>query len=396
MRRLEVRASLLCLAIVLAASAATRADHPNAIVGEWDMRTKLGTRTIEAIMKLFLDDRDELAGTWTSRGLEVPLADVSFEDGTLRFTRTVGEQVLTFDGVVVDHEITGVFSSALGELSVTGGRRPEREPPRPAIGGGPTLLDGREQTFIVVGDSTSYAWPAILQDMLDEHAGGQRLYHVQNAVVGGSPVDRWIREPGDPYYEATFGAMQRDFFGEEAALRPNGQPEATMALCQQSLQRTRSSRGPVRTSNDAEGIRIGADALEKLSFQLRELGVERVVIGMHIYKEPVEPEVGNERFALKALLARGHDFVHEGPDVWSLTIDRHPDAFDEDGVHPNELGMKIMAAAWYRTLAGSDARDEIVDDMFDRSYDITEMMRHYLAWRAGHADGPPVTIEKSP
>ncbi len=52
-----------------------------------------------------------------------------------------------------------------------------------------TLLDGDEKSFVIVGYSTSYAWPAMLQDMLDEHAGGRRIYHVLNAVVGGSPVE---------------------------------------------------------------------------------------------------------------------------------------------------------------------------------------------------------------
>lgn len=43
-------------------------------------------------------------------------------------------------------------------------------------------LDGAEKTLLINGYSTSYAWPAMLQDMLDEHSGGSRVYHVASAL----------------------------------------------------------------------------------------------------------------------------------------------------------------------------------------------------------------------
>ena len=123
--------------------------------------------------------------------------------------------------------------------------------------------------------------------------------------------------------------------------------------------------------------------MEKLALRLRDTGVEQVIIGMHIYKKPVEPEVGNERFALKALLGRGHDFIHEGPDTWSLTIAQFPECYDDDELHPNELGMKIMAEAWYRCLAGEGAKQDIVDALYAKEYDVNTMMRNYMRWRRG-------------
>ncbi len=250
------------------------------------------------------------------------------------------------------------------------------------------LLDGTEKSLVVVGYSTSYAWPSMLQEMLDEHAGGQRTYHVLNAVVGGSPIGRWIASPDSEDYQATYAAMLRDFFDPEPRLRAD-QPAPTVAVVQQSLQRTPTPEtrlGPVVRADDKRGIEIGADALEKLASQLHDDGIERVYIGMHIYKDGYEPEIGNERFALDALLRRGHDFVFEGPDVWSLTIREHPEAFAEDGLHPNERGAKIMAAAWYRALAGGDAREEIVDAMVARDYDFDGLIREHLAWRRGGAE----------
>lgn len=253
-----------------------------------------------------------------------------------------------------------------------------------------SVLDGRKRSFIIVGYSTSYAWPAMLQDMLDAHTDGDRLYHVLNAVVGGSPVRTWIAEASTDAYERTFGAMVKDFFGPDARLRGDA-PEPTVALCQQSLQATRTRKGPVKTVDDLDGIRIGADALESLATHLNDEGVEKVYIAMHIYKEGYEPEVGNERFALKALLGRGHDFIFEGPDLWSLTIGRHPGAFTEDRLHPNEDGMKIMAEGWYRTIAGSDAREDVIEAMHDRDYDVEKMMREYRRWRR---DGNVATKKK--
>ena len=249
------------------------------------------------------------------------------------------------------------------------------------------VLDGVEKSFVLVGYSTSYAWPTMLQEMLDEHAGGQRTYHLLNAVIGGSPVGRWIADRSSEDYKDTYGLMIRDFFGDAARLRGDA-PPPTVAMLQQSLQRTPTPEtrlGPVTSVDDARGIEIGADALQKLIDQLRANGVGQAFIAMHIYKEGFEPEVGNERFALEALLNRGLEYIRPGPDVWSLTIGEHPAAFTEDRLHPNERGGKIMAEAWYRTLAGDQAQEAIIKAMHARDYDVDAMMNEYLAWRADGA-----------
>ena len=246
----------------------------------------------------------------------------------------------------------------------------------------PDWLNGQEKSIVVVGYSTSYAWPDMLQEMLDEHAGKPGVYHVLNAVAGGAAVEIWIAEPGTRDHERTIDAMVRDFFGDDPRLRGDA-PQPTIAICQQSLQFTRDLRGPVKEEHDMVGAEIGANALETLAMRLRELGIEHVIYGMHIYKKPVEPEVGNERIALARLISRGHDFISQGPDVWQVTRDGYPECFEEDGLHPNEEGMKLMAEGWYRALAGSSAREDIIERMRAREYDVQSMMRAYLAWRRG-------------
>lgn len=246
-------------------------------------------------------------------------------------------------------------------------------------GEAPRVLDGTEKTIVIVGYSTSFAWPAMLQDMLDDHFG-KRVVHVMNATVGGSPVERWIAEPGTRYHDRVFGAMVRDFFGPNPRLLGDA-PRPTIAVCQQSLQFTRTQRGPIADENDEEGIQIGADALETMARKLRELEIEQVWIAMHIYKKPIEPEVGNERLALRELLRRDHGYIFEGPDLWTITRDTWPDSFEDDGVHPNLLGTKLMAEHWYRALAGDDVKQDVIDRMHAREYDLRGMMRAYLDWR---------------
>jgi len=272
---------------------------------------------------------------------------------------------------------TALAVAVLALVPIGCGTRGDGDAAESRTGASESLLDGAEKSFVIVGDSTSYAWPQMLQEMLDEHSGGERRHHVLNAVVGGSPVSRWIAEPESDDYDDTFGAMVRDFFGPDARLRGDA-PEPTVALCQQSLQFIGTRRGPIPSADDAEGIRIGADALENLAIRLREQGIERVYVATHIYNEPVEPEVGNERLALSALLDRGHDFVFEGPDLWTPTRDAHPDAFSEDGIHPDQLGMKIMAEHWYRTLAGDGARQEVIDRLYATDHDIETLMTDYI------------------
>ncbi len=357
-----------------------------AVLGDWKMETEFGGQTIDATMTLSLTN-GALTGKWISMGREMELSGLDFDGRKLSFKRSLGSgQDLSYEGMVQGDKITGKYKGPFGELSSNGERPPgglaragagEKSPSAPA---GVSLLDGREKSFVVVGYSTSFAWPSMLQDMLNEHADGRHIYHVLNAVVGGSPVDPWIAAEGSEAYERTIGAMLRDYFGPNARLRV-GAPAPTVALCQQSLQLTRSQLGPVASTGDVEGIRIGADALETLATRLHDHGVQKVLIAMHIYKQGYEPQVGNERFALKELLGRGHDFVFDGPDVWSLTVGEHPDAFTEDGLHPNERGMKIMAEAWYRSIAGSAARRDIIDGMHGRDYDVEQMMDDYLASR---------------
>jgi hypothetical protein len=102
--------------------------------------------------------------------------------------------------------------------------------------------------------------------------------------------------------------------------------------------------------NDSERIERGADVLERYAGNLLEDGAAVVIIGMHIFKKAMEPEIGNERFALTELIERNIPGVFAGPDVWEPTSRQHPLAFDTDRAHPNYIGAEMMAHYWFAAL----------------------------------------------
>ena len=229
-----------------------------------------------------------------------------------------------------------------------------------------TVLDGNRKSFVVVGYSTSFMWPDILQFMLDRHEEG--AYDVLNAAVGSSPVVRWL--DGAEQYEQTYTKMLSDYFGEDAKKRGD-RPVPAIALCQQSLQGVfEKFRDGIRHEEDAVRITKGANALQALAAQLNDSGIQTVYIAMHIFKISMEPAIWNERHALNELLARQVHYVRPGPDLWRVTKDSYPEGFSPvDRVHPSLHGSRIMAEGWYRTLAGDAAKDEVVKAMWGHPFD---------------------------
>ncbi len=232
------------------------------------------------------------------------------------------------------------------------------------------FLDGRPRSFLVLGDETSLVWPRLLQDMLDAHAKTPGLYRVFNASVVGARAARWTGRD-DPAL-AELGAR---FFGQ----RPRGSaPAPTVALCQVTLAGIGDERGPVKSEHDMLGAEMGADVLERLVLELERLGVERVLFSTPLYREGSEPEGGLEHVAHERLLARDHESVRAGPDLWTPSFRYFPDGYEEDRVRPNEFGMKLMAEEWYRRLAGPEARESVVQALYARDYDIEALERAAL------------------
>lgn len=210
------------------------------------------------------------------------------------------------------------------------------------------VFSGEPRLVVVNGYSTSFRWPDILRRKLDRYLDGRRVIEVRKATRGGTPIARWIDvasgEP-KPAWERVRKAL-----AEKAG---DGRP--AIVLAQQSLQWVFGERrAGIRGKDDRERIREGADAIEKYARQLLEDGADAVFIAMHIYKRPMEPEIGNERLALRAFLEREVPNVYAGPDVWTPTKKHYLKAFARDRLHPGPIGNEIMAQLWFETLLEHD------------------------------------------
>ena len=211
------------------------------------------------------------------------------------------------------------------------------------------ILDETPKLLVVNGYSTSFQWPRFLQRKLDRHFG-RRVIEVRSATKGGTPIAKWM--------DVQTGQASGPWI---SVLRPalaatDGRPR--IVLAQQSLQWAFGSRADgIRNGDDSQRIQQGADVLQKYAEGLLKDGARQVFIAMHIYKHPMEPEIGNERLALSELIKRKMRRVHAGPDVWEPTKELYPKAFAQDGVHPNSIGSEVMAQKWFETLLKHDGLD---------------------------------------
>jgi len=208
------------------------------------------------------------------------------------------------------------------------------------------IFDGQAKTLIVNGYSTSFKWPAVLQTKLDRYAWGKSPIRVVPATKGGTPIAKWLDvktgEPLKSYLQIV-----------RPKLRADSGP--VIVLAQQSLQWAFGERtAGIRSADDKERIAAGADVLEKYVKLLKKDGAELVFVAMHIYKHPMEPQIGNERLALAELMKRKIPGAAAGPDVWQPTKELYPKAFAADMVHPNALGTELMAQKWFETLLKYD------------------------------------------
>ena len=212
------------------------------------------------------------------------------------------------------------------------------------------IFDGQAKLLVVNGYSTSFRWPAMLQRKLDRYFEGESPVRVEKAVRAHTPISGWMDaetgEPKEPW---------RDIVRPMLCKVEN---RLNIVLAQQSLQfvfggQSEGIGGP----GDEERISRGADVLEKYARLLQSDGADLVIIAVHIYKHTMEPCIGNEKYALEALLKRNLPQVEQGPDVWTETKTHYPRAFAADRLHPNTMGAEIMAQLWFETLLERESLD---------------------------------------
>ena len=94
----------------------------SSVLGEWEMKTKLDDRSMEATMVLKMDG-DRCRGVWKSQGREMKMTKLKLAGDTLTFVRAIGPGMeLEFSGTVTGDEIKGTYTGPMGELSSNGRR----------------------------------------------------------------------------------------------------------------------------------------------------------------------------------------------------------------------------------------------------------------------------------
>ena len=219
-------------------------------------------------------------------------------------------------------------------------------PKDPGAGMPLKILNGDARLIVVNGYSTSFQWPTVLQAKLDRFFGGKSPVEVVRATRGGSPIARWMNvETGRP--TPIWDTLTK-------ALESRGDRPA-IVLAQQSLQRAFGDRrAGIDGPGDEADIRRGADTVRRYVDLLHGSGADFVFVAMHIYKHPMEPQIGNERLALSAYASTRPGRFSPGPDVWEPTRPLYPWGFAKDKLHPGDGAIAVMAHLWFETLCRHD------------------------------------------
>ncbi len=107
--------------IGLSTAGAAQAQKLNALLGTWDVKTEEGGR--EFVFEFFVKD-GKLAGKYTGASGTFDMANLKFEDNTVKFSVTVGNgMVIDFSAIVAEDKLSGTLSLEYGEAAITGSRR---------------------------------------------------------------------------------------------------------------------------------------------------------------------------------------------------------------------------------------------------------------------------------
>ena len=113
----------MVLIALLALSASGRAQEQKfgALLGTWDVKMEDGAR--EFVFEFSMKD-GKLAGKYSGASGSTEMADLTFEDGTVKFNVTVGgNMIINYSAVVAEDKLIGTLSLEFGEAAITGVKR---------------------------------------------------------------------------------------------------------------------------------------------------------------------------------------------------------------------------------------------------------------------------------
>jgi hypothetical protein len=103
------------------AQAQTQAQKPDALLGTWDVKMEDGSR--EFVWEFTLKD-GKLAGKYSGASGTSEMANLTFENNTVRFSVTVGNgMTIDFSAIVAEDKLSGMLSLEYGEAPIVGAKR---------------------------------------------------------------------------------------------------------------------------------------------------------------------------------------------------------------------------------------------------------------------------------
>jgi hypothetical protein len=109
------------LAVARPTSALAQAQKYDALLGTWDVKMEEGDR--ELVFEFKMED-GKLVGKYTGGSGTTDMTDLTFEDNTVKFNVTVGnDMVITFSAIVAEGRLSGTLSLQFGEAAITGVKR---------------------------------------------------------------------------------------------------------------------------------------------------------------------------------------------------------------------------------------------------------------------------------
>ncbi len=122
-RSLSVTTLLLAavFTIALSTAGAAQAQKPEVLLGTWDVKMEDGSR--EFVFEFSMKD-DKLFGKFTGASGTSEMANLTFENNTVKFSVTVGSaMVIDFSAIVAEDKLSGMLSLEYGEAGISGSKR---------------------------------------------------------------------------------------------------------------------------------------------------------------------------------------------------------------------------------------------------------------------------------
>ena len=120
-RELTIGALTAIFIFALSTAGAAQAQKPDALLGTWDVKTEDGSR--EFVFEFSMKD-GKLVGKYTGGSGTLEMTDLTFENNTVKFNVTVGnDMVITYSAIVAEDKLSGMLSLQFGEAAIMGTKR---------------------------------------------------------------------------------------------------------------------------------------------------------------------------------------------------------------------------------------------------------------------------------